>query len=278
MVSIASLGGHLSLYGWKDICEVLFFSSIIYYFSAWLKRDRQKPLLLYFYMYCTLITVTYYSNFFTITTLLITGAPVALVLFIVVHQETLQRNFISLHNITPQKDYGDWVEYMIRSCLVAVGNNKPIHALIEKRNNLASFLHISHRFETIITQGLLDVLIQSSAFDSEKIIIMKDNGTLVGINGTWKKSSVDAWLAAEVKEQEQWVQDALFFTSKSDALYFAIDPATRTFTLFAQGKLLETVSAQAAQKTIKQYLGHFNHKGELYAQSSKTTSAKQPLS
>jgi hypothetical protein len=269
---------HLSLYSWKDICEVLFFTSIVYYFSIWLKRDRQKPLLLSFYAYLTVITFSYYANLFTITTLLITFAPVGLVLFIVLHQETLQRNFISLHNITPKEDYGDWVEHMIRSCLVAVGNNKPIHGLIEQRDNLTEFLHISHRFESIITKGLLDVLTQSTSFNSEKIIVIKDNGTLIGINGTWKKSSVDTWLAAEVKEQEQWAQDALFFTAKSDALYFSIDPSTRTFTLLAQGKIIETVSAQAARKTIKQYLGHFNDKGEHYAKSDKATSTKQSLS
>ena len=269
---------HLSLYSWKDISEVLFFTSLIYYFSSWLKRDRQKPLFLSFYSYLTTITFAYFAHLFTITSLLITFAPVALVLFIVFHQETLQRNFVSLRNITPKENDGDWVEHMIRSCLVAVGNNKPIHALIEKRDNLTEFLHISHRFETVITQGLLDLLISSPTFNSEKIIIMKDNGTLSGINGTWKKSSVDTWLAAEAKEQEQWAQDALFFTAKFDALYFTIDPKTRTFTLLAQGKYLETVSAQAAKKTIKQYLGHFNNKGELYAKSDKATSTKQSLS
>ena len=269
---------HLSVYTWKDLFEVFFFSGVIYYFSAWLKRDRQKPLLLSFYGYCVAITASYYLNLFTLSTVLITFAPVVLTLFIVLHQETLQRNFIALHNITSKETHGDWVEHMIRSCLVAVGNNKQIHGLIEKHDDLTEFIHISHRFESVITQGLLDLLMQSAAFDPEKIIVMKDNGTLVGINGTWKKSSVDAWLAAEVKEQEQWAQDALFYTAKSDALYFSIDPKTRTFTLFAQGKLLETISAQAARATIKQYLGHFNSQGELYAKQHKTASTKQSLS
>ena len=268
---------HLSVYSWKDICEVLFCTSIIYYFSIWLKRDRQKPLLLSFYAYLTAITFSYYVNLFTVTTLLITFAPVGLVLFIVLHQETLQRNFISLHNITPKEDYGDWVEHMIRSCLVAVGNNKPIHVLIEKQDDLTPFLNISHRFESTITQGLLDLLIQSESFEPEKIIILKNNGTLIGINGAWKKSSVDTWLATEVKEQEEWTQDALFFTAKSDALYFKIDQKTRIFTLLAQGKILETASAQKAQKTIKHYLGHFTSKGDIYAQTNKASPPKQSL-
>lgn len=277
MILFSEMWGYFSLYGWKDILEVLILSSIIYYFSCWLKKDNQKPLLLSFYGYCTIITASYYLNLVTLSTVLITFAPVVLVLFIVLHQETLQKNFIALHTLSEKTFSQDWIEHIIRSCLVAVGNNKPIHVLIEKHNDLTPFLNISHRFESTITQGLLDLLIQSDSFEPEKIIILKSNGTLVGINGSWKKSSVDTWLATEVKEQEEWAQDALFFTAKSDALYFKIDQKTRIFTLLAQGKILETVSAERAQKTIKQYLGHFNEKGDLYEQKNRASSTKQSL-
>ncbi len=269
---------YLHIYGWKDILEVLLFSSAVYYFSSWLAQDHQKKLLLTFYGYCSVLTICHMARLYTSLSALILFAPVVLVVFVVLHQDVLQRNFVTLHNITPARNtWQEWTEVLVRTCLVAISDNKALHCIIEKRNALDDFLENSYTFNCKLSEGLLDLLINSNGFDASRIIWLQDNGSLLGVNSNWKKSSVDTWLAQEVKEQEPWLQDALFFTSKTDALYFKLNPQTRTFTLVAQGKILEEVSAHAALKTIRKYLGHFDadKKGEVHASGHKVPSSEQ---
>lgn len=272
---------YFNIYTWKDFVEILFLSGVVYHFSLWLRKDFQKPLLFHFYSYCTAIVICHQLYLTTTTIALITFAPVVLVLFIVLHQDTLQRNFVTFYNIAPKKNsWQGWTETLIRSCLVAASHNKAISCIIEKRTMLDEFLKTNHFFDCKLSEGLLDFLIDSNSFHPHDMIWMKDDGTMRGVNSSWKKRSVEVWLAKEVKEQEEWLQDALFFTAKTDALFFKVEPHTRTFTLIAQGKLLEHVSAQAALKTIKKYLGHFetHKKGEHYATGRTTKQTQHTLS
>ena len=132
-----------SFWWWRDPLEILFFITIFYFFSLWLKKDRQKNLLFYFYCYCCVIIIAFYAQLPTLSTMLFLSAPVALMLFILVHQETLQKNFISLKNASAPKILPtDWLEELLRTCLVAINNNKEVLCVIEHRNNLETFLEI----------------------------------------------------------------------------------------------------------------------------------------
>ena len=271
----------LHVYGWRDCIEIALLSGGVYYLSHWLKKDFQKPLLLYFYGYCALFFITHYVHLQTLSSSLLFFAPVAMIVFIILHQNTLQKNFITLHNITPTAQMNEhWTELLMRSCLIAASNNKHVRCIIEKTNALTTCLETAVTLDCNLTEGLLDILIDSNSFNKNNMIWLQGNGTVKGINSSWKKSSVEAWLAQDVKEQEEWVQDALFFTTKTDALFFSIDPTSRTCTVVCQGKLAEHVSAHAALKSIKRYfnISLQNKKGELYDQQQKTTTHQQHTS
>jgi hypothetical protein len=272
---------YLHIYGWKDIVEIGLFSGIIHYFSTWLKKDSQKPLLLSFYSYCLLFVVCSVFHLTTITTVLLIFSPTILVIFILLHQENLQRNFIALHKIKPaQTESHDWVESLVRSCLITSSNNKSLKIIIERHTPLDSLVATSLALRCSLQDGLLDFLITSPSFLSEQMIWVQDTGMLVGLNSSWKKTSIEIWFAQEVKEQEPWLQEAIFFTTKVDALFIKTDPLTRTFTLVAQGKILEKASAHAAVKTIKNYLGKIDQtkKGDVYASNNTQSVPEQSLS
>lgn len=270
---------YLSIFGWQDVVEILFFTGALFYLSLWLKQDTNQSLLTVFYGYCGAFLAAYHLELFTVSAALITFAPITVAICLILHQSTLQKNFIALHNITATTTTGDWLELIIRSSLVALGENKALTGVIEKKQALDTLITSSHPFDCSVSEGLFHVLLQSSAFNTQQMIWIDNNGKLRAINATWKRSSVDEWLAQEVKEQEKWLQDALFFTSKTDALFFKLHPTTRTFTLVAQGKILQQVSAHAALRTIKKYLGlAILEKGDDYAHISKTASTEQSLS
>jgi hypothetical protein len=251
-------------YDWRDVIEIVFFSSIVYYFSLWLKKDRQKNLLLYFYVYCSILLISHHAHLATVSSFLFITAPIACMLFILFHQELLQRNFVALRAIKADPiEHGDWLETLLRTVLVAVNNNKEIQCIIEHNDSLSSVLNTPMPLYADLQKNLLDMLLESDAFDQHKMIVVNSHGRLLGINASWNTQLQENWLADELKSKEKWQQDALFFTAKTDAVVFRITPATRLFDIVAQGKILNSVNAALAVKTIQKYVYAHTQKGEL---------------
>ncbi len=271
---------YLLIARWQDIVEIAILSTGIYYFSLWLLQDKQKPLVLSFYGYCLALVATHHMQLTTINMLLMVLCPLALTVFILLHQETIQKNFISLHAIRPvQQPSTDWIELIIRAALTSAGENKSVCYLLEKKDDLATFVTSSNPTEAPVSLPLLRLITTSALYDQDKMIWINASTKVHAYNADWIKNSVDAWLAQEVRAQEQWIQDALFFSTKLDALIVKSIPSTRTYTLIAGGKLMEHVSAQTACTTIKQYLSLSNSlPGDFHAQFTKTKSSQQTVS
>ncbi len=193
---------YFSIFCWQDIVEIVFFAGSIFYLSLWLKQDTNQSLLAIFYGYCGAFLMAYHLELFTVSTALITFAPIAVAICLILHQSTLQKNFIALHNITTATNMReDWLEIIMRSALVALGENKPLTGVIEKKQALDTLITSDHPFDCPVSEGLFHVLLHSAAFNTQKMIWIDHNGKLKAINATWKKNSVDEWLAQEVKEQ-----------------------------------------------------------------------------
>src|SRR5579872_2107400 len=121
----------------RDIIEIIFYASILYAFCTWLKADKTKNLLIYFLAYCTLTIIAWAVQLPTVTPLLFSYGPVALLLFIILHEKTLQRNLVTLCTITPSKiQHEDWLNTVLSSSLTTINNNKQITVIIEHRNSL----------------------------------------------------------------------------------------------------------------------------------------------
>jgi len=246
--------GYNAFFYWRNALEVLFFTLIIYYFSLWLKKDRQKNLLPYFYGYCFLVFISTYAQLTTINYFLFLFAPVAIMLFIVLHQTTLQRNFVALKHITPAKNASsNWQHDIIRSFLFAINNNKTIHCVIENSDSLEDFIHSPLILNANIKQGLIHILQDSSTFDPQKMIWINTSGQLVGINATWKEAIFQAF--DEYKEQQisPWEQSALLLSSKTDTLFLRITPTKRSFDIIFNGKIIHNIDSNNALKIIIKY-------------------------
>ena len=264
---------------WKDVAEILLCSSAIYYFSLLLRNDRQKNLLLYFYCYCTLLLSTWAFDLTVATTFLFITAPVALVLFIIYHQEALQKNFVMLRNSTPFKSAqisGDWLETLIGNCLTALNNNKTIYCVIEHKDSLEQIVTCPLPLQTDVQKNLLALLLDSQVFDSKKMIWVNSQGKLLGLNAAWNITFEESVMTDSVKNLDSWQQDALFFTAKTDAIVFKLCPETRSFDIVAQSKLFNNVNTSHALKTIEKYLmSGTQTQGAHYAFSTKKQSHKQ---
>jgi len=246
---------NLHIYRWRDLLEISLFVAAFYYLCMWLKQDQQKPLLPVFYGYCSLLILSYWCALPTATYVLITFSPVLLVCFIVLHQSTLQKNFIALHSLSAQDlaEQRNYEEMLVQSLLIAASDGIPVSCIIEKNDSLAAFLTTHHACNAHLSQPLFDALLQSPHYDSTAMLWLHAQGTLIAFNAAWNKTSIDKWLTTQ-EHHPQWLQDALFYTTKTDALFIRSDPTTRTFTFVAEGAAIDHVAAHQLIGLLKKQL------------------------
>jgi hypothetical protein len=235
--------------------EIIFFTSIIYYFCVWLKKDKNKNLVVYFFSYCAIFSFAALLNLATIVTFLITCAPIALILFIIFHQELLQRNFITLTNMPiTSLEVADWPEQLIRASLHAINNNKQLICVIEHRADLKPFLYTPLVFNAPLAQNLITLLIDSPGFDQKKIFWCNAHGKLIGINGEWQITPHETWQTQSVADLPAWKQDALLMTLKTDTIIFKADPSKRSFDVIIKGVTYENLAAHQTLLLLKKQL------------------------
>lgn len=245
------------LFGWQSIVEILFVSTVCYYFCLWLRADRKKNLLFGFYAYCFVTLIAYLLELTVITQLIWLLAPATIMLFILIHQESLQKHFIvarTVHEVSQEAKEAHWLSALAQSLLVAVDNNKRVTCIIEKSDHLKPLLATQCTFNTAIQKSLLDIILASSLFDANKMIWVNHHGNLVAINATWQLLVDETWIEKEITHFEPFKQDALLLTNKTDALVFSINPHTRTCTIIAQKTIVEALAIHDALTVIKNYV------------------------
>ena len=267
---------HLYFLSWRDGLEILCFSVLFYYLALWLKKDKTKNLLPYFYGYCLLALTAHVLHLPTVTYFLFLFAPAAVMLFVLMHQDTLQRNIIALKNIAvPQTHHDNWCETLLRTCLIALNNNKEMLCVIEHTDSLQPFIITPFIINAPLNQSLLELLLASPSYEQQQMIWLNSKGTVLGINATWQH--VQPLQQTFVSSELSWRDDALHYSAKTDALLLHASPATRTFTIAVSGTLLQKLSVHHANQIIKKHLSQLkqNDKGMTYETSHKNNNAQQ---
>jgi hypothetical protein len=236
----------------RDITEIIFYSSILYAFCSWLKTDKTKNILLYFFAYCSLTLCAWALQLPTLTPFLFSYAPVALLLFIVLHEKTLQRNLVTLRTITPAKSFQEnWLDTLLSSSLSIINANKALTVVIENKNSLEPLLITPFFIDATMGREILDILLSSNVYDEQKMVWIDVNGRVRGINVLW--------LTDKEKTSQKITtffdkDNSLFYTLNTDAIVFNIHPLSRTFTLIMNGQNINNLSAHQVQALVKKQL------------------------
>ncbi|MDP3889559.1 MAG: hypothetical protein Q8Q25_03395 [bacterium] len=244
-----TLSSHLFFWHWHDGIEIFFFSCLFYYLSMWLKKDLHKNLLPYFYGYCLIAFGAYFLELATIRSFLFLFWPATILLFMFVHQQTLQRNLIALKNITVKKEpIKDWIETILRISLHTMNSNKNMYCVIEHTDNISAFINTTLPITAHLDKELLELLFETHSYDPNKMIWINTQGQLCGINATWlSHHEFDEFNSTE------WEQETLLYTAKTDTIAFHCDPKTHTFTLIIGEKILHNVSTHYMHQLIKNH-------------------------
>lgn len=269
------------IFKWVDLVEILVFSTMFYAFSIWLRQDKQKNLLPTFYLMNIALITTNITCMHTIYNFLIHFWSVVVMLFILVHQNTLQKNFIALKNISPTKNKDEnWFEDFMRSCLMAMNNKKEIIAVIEGKDSFEYFINSSFTIKTAVNQELLNALIDSPSFDNQKMIWVSYDGILKAINSTWNIENDLLWAEDKYQNIEKWKQDGILFSSKMDSLVFKTNINKRSFDIIVQGKLIEDIAPNNAINIIDQFIKKLqltNKENNEIKLNTKKYNDKQPV-
>lgn len=264
----------------KQALEIFFFSGIVYGFSLWLKNDKRTNLLLYFYGYYIIFSCAFFLDLTTVSLFLLYSSPLALLLFIIFHQDVLQRNFIALTKTrdTCSNPTEQWLENLIRICLHQMNNNSCLYIVIENHSDLKPFIQSDYLLNSPISLELLSLVIESPHFDSKKIIWCSSTGTLIGLNGSWHMASDSSQQSAI----PSWQQEALLMTLKTDTIVFKVNSTKRSFEVVLKGIMYDAISASQIVPFIKKNLHSWHQpiqKGELNndrQNSIKKQSSQQP--
>src|SRR5260221_10553517 len=140
----------------RDIIEIVFYSSCIFTLCQWLRTDKTKNITIYFFAYCALALSAWIAQLPTLTPFLFTYAPIALLLFIVLHEKTLQRNLVALCSITPARiEHNDWLDTLLSSSLATINANKAITVIIEHKDALDHFVTTPFSINADLTRNVL---------------------------------------------------------------------------------------------------------------------------
>ncbi len=244
----------------QDLLEIIFLAMLFYYFLLWLKKDTQTNLTYGFYCYCLAAFMSYYGQLHTLSFLLFSCAPVILMLFIMLHQEKLQKNFVTLRRIAYDQQNMYWFEEFASSCLHALNNNKELVCILEKHDSIKNLLYAPCIFHADFKKDIFEILLEKHVQSNESMIWINSEGKLVAINTRWHINIDEEWISHEARSLHKWKQDGLFITSKTDAIIFKISPSTRTFDIIMQGKLIETITPQEAFSLFQHSLGAIKEK------------------
>jgi len=119
----------------------------------------------------------------------------------------------------------------------------------------------------------------SQAFEQEKFIWLRYDGSIVSININLTQHQDDIWKEEKIQLMPQWKQDALLISTKTDAFIIATDMAGSSFTIITNGTVLSEISAENVLKIIKKHMNVvIKSKGTQYYECKKSHEKQQPHS
>ena len=110
------------------------------------------------YLLRTLLS-SYYADFPVLRFILFIFAPAIAMLFIILHQETLQKNFITLSNPpVPFKDQSTWIDELIKCTFTALNKHKDIILILERNDPLKNLIHAPYFIYAELKKDVFEIV------------------------------------------------------------------------------------------------------------------------
>ena len=260
---------------WQDLLEIACLWGAILSLTLFLHKDKQSPLLGYFYGYSALFIASQIIHLSTLTVILLTYAPLCISICLLFHTTALQKNFVSYKTIAPKEYKPEWIEAVIRIGLHAFSNNKPLRIVIERTDHLLPFIQDHIQLDGSLTESFLHLFLQSKAQKNGTFLWITALGKIKGFNGILIPTPQHQDASEKQNSSVAWIHDALFITHKTDALMIEFNPQNRTASAIVKATLFKNLSIHEIHDLLYHYCSSSQKslsKGENYASHHTTTS------
>ncbi|MFZ5954055.1 MAG: hypothetical protein ACOYT8_03095 [Candidatus Dependentiae bacterium] len=252
----------------RDIIEISFYFMIIYRLSLWLAKDNSN-LIFWFWGYSCSLLVAYLINIPTTILFLVFLWPLFITLLFIVHQETIQKNFIALAKIPQQINNKNWLNILIKESLITTHRNKQVLCIIETNFNIHSYIENPLPVHSLITPDLITLITHSEFYNQNKFILIDQEGYLRGINVTIPSIANTLSLG----ENKNSIEHFTTFSFKLKNLIVRASSSTHTFDMVIEGKIYLKMTALQTQELLQTYFSSINQQKdrgiETYANNQK---------
>lgn len=235
-----------TLLGWRDGVEIAVLWAASYAWLRWLAADNRAGLALTFLGYSLSIWLAHCIGLTTISTIGIIAAPVVCTIFIMVHAQTLQKNYITLQAWHQEPGaHGPWLEELMRGALFAASRGHECICLIERSASIAPFVKGTH-INAVLSAQFLESIVNGLPEDAPLVFWIGNNGRLIAHDAHIVVVPDETWVAPDVLRTEEWLKRSLFITSKSDAIILHVQNTTRTCDIVIDSTLIGQITAAHA--------------------------------
>lgn len=246
-----SLFWSFSILRWQDIAEITALWAVFLYITRWCIKEGTYRLVFSFYAYVGTYLLTHIASMTTINGLLTAFAPAYGIILLFIHKDSIQQRLIPLQ--TNSIDQQAWPETVIQTALIAASKNSALTYVLEQTDALVPYATTAIECNAPLTKELIEMITTSTVVTQDHVVVITPTGKLTMLVHGWEKNSLEMWFTKEAAEQPQWIQDALFVTTKTDAVVFRYDPLMRSFTIISKGIITHTISAAALLTELHTY-------------------------
>jgi DNA integrity scanning protein DisA with diadenylate cyclase activity len=246
----------LHIVAWTDVLEIGIFSTVVFIFSRWLAHDQKAQLLTHFYFGCAGLIFAYLFNLHAIVHAYMYIWPALIVLFIIMHQKSLQKNYVAARIIKPahENDIHEWLSIIMSAAFRSIHYKKDFIFIVEGYDKVNDYIHPTIAIKAPIQKALCDMIVESTQCAPGSYIIVTQHGTIRAIGSGWKQEIDDTWLINKHFQHEPQKQAALYWSNHFDALIFFVDTTTKLCTIIAQGTIVPDLSPEKTLSIITQYI------------------------
>jgi DNA integrity scanning protein DisA with diadenylate cyclase activity len=241
----------LGIYSLLDVIEVATIIIAVYSFSRWAAASTIN-LISITHVYSALIAFTYYANLQILSTLLVAGAPLFALILFMLHSATIQKKFVKRKmrgSVTTDGLY--WPEELIRAILKVLPSYKEIVCIIERDQDLDSFLRLPYTLYAPVQSTLIELILANTHREVTGSLMITNSGILKAAHFECITDTDQLWLSS-VSLNPLWQQQALALTKKTDAVVLHVSAENHLFTIIMEEKIAENISAHQAISWVKQ--------------------------
>ena len=152
---------------------------------------------------------------------------------------------------------------------MALNRHKETILVIERNDHLKSLIHAPYFIYAELKKDVFDILLEKHIPGNDYMMWINQQGKIVAFNCSWRTHIDETWVSNEAPPMHLWKQNALFISSKTDALVFKVNPLTRSFDLVMGGIIQEALNAQQASDFMKKNLTALKTAEKVAAYSTK---------